>query len=183
VTRASIWLTLVNDLLDVAAIESGRLQLDLQPVDLVKLAQTNLIRNRLIAARKNITLDLEAEPIPTVLLDAYKIEQVFDNLLANAIKFSTPGSRVLEGIHFSGEEILIFVQDKGSGIQPEQMSNLFQPFRRGQKGTRGEKSTGLGLTIVKRIVEGHGGHIRVESQPGAGSTFYVSLPVQKLAVT
>jgi two-component system, OmpR family, sensor kinase len=169
---------LVNDLLDVTAIESGKLQLELQPVDLVLLAQTNLARNRLIAARKNITLDFQADPIPPALLDASKIEQVFDNLLTNAIKFSPTGAHVQMAISLSGEKILLRVHNPGTGISPEQISHLFQPFQRGRKGTAGEKSIGLGLTIVKRIVEGHGGKIWLESQPGIGTTFFVSLPSQ-----
>jgi signal transduction histidine kinase len=168
---------LVNDLLDVSTIESGKLQLDLQPTDLAHLVQTNLTRNQLIAAHKNITLDLEATPIPIVLLDAAKIEQVLNNLVTNAIKFSSPGSRVLITVQPSEEEILISVKDEGPGIPPGEMEKLFKPFQRTSvKSTAGEKSTGLGLVIVKRIVEGHGGRIWVESQLGKGSTFHVSLP-------
>jgi signal transduction histidine kinase len=168
---------LVNDLLDVSTIESGKLQLDLQPTDLAHLVQTNLTRNQLIAAHKNITLDLKATPIPIVLLDAAKIEQVLNNLVTNAIKFSSPGSRVLITVQPSEEEILISVKDEGPGIPPGEMEKLFKPFQRTSvKSTAGEKSTGLGLVIVKRIVKGHGGRIWVESQLGKGSTFHVSLP-------
>jgi signal transduction histidine kinase len=174
---------LINDLLDVTAIESGKLQLDLQPVDLIRLVQANLARNRLIAARKNITLGLEASPVPLLLLDATKIEQVLDNLVTNAVKFSPAGSHVQVCIQVSGAEILVSVQDVGPGIPPEQMSRLFQPFQRGRRGTGGEKSTGLGLTIVKRIVEGHGGKIWLESQVGVGTTFFVSIPVQSVEVS
>ncbi len=170
--------SLVNDLLDVATIESGKLQLDLQSVDLLQLTQTNLNRNRLIAARKNITLDLQAESIPLVLLDPAKIEQVLDNLITNAIKYSPAGSHVYIHLQASAEEILISVQDKGLGIPPDEMKNLFKPFQRTSvKSTGGEKSTGLGLVIVKRIVNGHGGRIWVESQVSIGSTFYVTLPI------
>ena len=171
--------SLVNDLLDVATIESGKLQLDLQPVDLLKLAQTNLNRNRLIAARKNITLDLQADPIPLGLFDPAKIEQVLDNLTTNAIKYSPPGSQVHIRLQTSGdEEILLSVQDEGPGIPPAEMEKLFKPFQRTSvKTTSGEKSTGLGLVIVKRIVTGHGGRIWVESQLGKGSIFYVAIPI------
>jgi two-component system, OmpR family, sensor kinase len=168
---------LVDDMLDVSAIESGMLQLDLQPVDLVRLVQTNLVRNRLIATRKGITIDLQADPVPTISLDSAKIEQVLDNLLTNAIKFSPPGAHVQMVISILGKDVLISVQDQGTGISHEQMSRLFQPFQRGKKGTQGEKSTGLGLIIVKRIVEGHGGRIEARSQPGKGSTFTLYLPI------
>jgi signal transduction histidine kinase len=169
---------LVNDLLDVATIESGKLQLDLQPVDLVKIAQTNLNRNRLIAARKNITIDLQADPIPMALFDAGKMEQVLDNLTTNAIKYSPPGSHIQIRLQTSAEEILLSVQDEGPGIPSTELEKLFKPFQRTSvKTTGGEKSTGLGLVIVKRIVVGHGGRIWVESQLGQGSTFYVAVPI------
>jgi signal transduction histidine kinase len=169
---------LVNDLLDVATIESGKLQLDLQPVDLVKIAQTNLNRNRLIAVRKNITIDLQADPIPMALFDAGKMEQVLDNLTTNAIKYSPPGSHIQIRLQTSAEEILLSVQDEGPGIPSTELEKLFKPFQRTSvKTTGGEKSTGLGLVIVKRIVVGHGGRIWVESQLGQGSTFYVAVPI------
>lgn len=176
--RSQYMASLVNDLLDVATIESGRLELDLQPVDIVKLAQINLNRNRLIASRKNITLNLEADPVPAALLDSAKVEQVFDNLITNAIKYSPPDNRVQIRLKISGKEIMISVQDEGPGIPPAEMEKLFKPFQRTSvKSTAGEKSTGLGLVIVKRIVTGHGGRIWVESQSGKGSIFYVALPV------
>jgi signal transduction histidine kinase len=169
--------SLVNDLLDVATIESGKLQLDLQPVDMVKLAQTNLTRNRLIASRKTITLNLEADAIPMLLLDAAKMEQVLDNLTTNAIKYSPPGSRICIRLQNSVGEMLLSVQDEGPGIPPAEMDRLFKPFQKTSvKSTGGEKSIGLGLVIVKRIVTGHGGRIWVVSQVGAGSTFYVAVP-------
>jgi signal transduction histidine kinase len=170
--------SLVNDLLDVATIESGKLQLDLQPVDLAKLAQTNLVRNRLFAGRKNITLDFEVGNIPMSLLDAAKMEQVLDNLTTNAIKYSRPGSHVHIRLRVAGTEILLSVQDEGPGIPPAELDLLFKPFQRTSvKSTGGEKSSGLGLVIAKRIVNGHAGRIWVESQVGIGSTFFVAIPV------
>jgi signal transduction histidine kinase len=171
--------SLVNDLLDVATIESGKLQLDLQPVDLAKLAQTNLVRNRLFAGRKNITLDFEVGNIPMSLLDAAKMEQVLDNLTTNAIKYSRPGSHVHIRLRVVGTEILLSVQDEGPGIPPAELDLLFKPFQRTSvKSTGGEKSSGLGLVIAKRIVNGHAGRIWVESQVGIGSTFFVAIPIQ-----
>jgi signal transduction histidine kinase len=166
--------------LDVAAIESGNLKLDLQPVDFAKLVQTNLNRNRLIAAHKNITLELEAESVPMALFDPAKMEQVVDNLITNAIKYSPPGSCARIRLQLVGDEILLSVQDEGPGIPPAEMDKLFKPFQRTSvKSTGGEKSTGLGLAIVKRIVTGHGGRIWVESQTGLGSVFYVAVPITK----
>lgn len=169
---------LINDLLDVATIESGKLQLDLQPVDLIKLTENNLVRNRMIAARKEITLILDTSPVLPLLLDPTKIEQVLDNLITNAIKFSPPGSQVFIRIQPAKKEILLTVQDEGPGIPADEVEKLFKPFQRTSvKSTAGEKSTGLGLAIIKRIVEGHGGQIWLKSQVGTGSTFFVSLPI------
>jgi signal transduction histidine kinase len=134
-------------------------------------------RNRLIASRKNITLDLEADSIPMALFDAAKMEQVLDNLTTNAIKYSPRGSQVHIRLQTSAEEILLSVQDEGPGIPPAELDKLFKPFQKTSvKSTAGEKSTGLGLVIVKRIVTGHGGRIWVESQVGTGSVFYVAVP-------
>ncbi len=172
---------LVNDLLDVSAIESGRLTLDLWPTDLAALVSDNVARNRLLAARKQIEIALESAlesaAAPRLLLDAAKIEQVLDNLIGNAVKFSPPGSRVRVTLEQADNEARIAVQDQGPGIPPEEQARLFQPFGRGRsKGTGSEKSTGLGLMIVKRIVTAHGGRIWLESEPGAGATFFVALP-------
>lgn len=169
---------LINDLLDVATIESGKLQLDLQPVDLIKLTENNLVRNRLIAARKKITLLLETSPIHPLLLDPTKIEQVLDNLITNAIKFSPTGSKVTIRVQSTEKEVLLIVQDEGQGIPADEVKKLFKPFQRTSvKSTAGEKSTGLGLAIVKRIIEEHGGKIWLKSQVGLGSTFFISLPI------
>lgn len=169
---------LINDLLDVATIESGKLQLDLQPVDLIKLTENNLVRNRLIAARKKITLLLETSPIHPLLLDPTKIEQVLDNLITNAIKFSPTGSKVTIRVQSTEKEVLLTVQDEGQGIPADEVKKLFKPFQRTSvKSTAGEKSTGLGLAIVKRIIEEHGGKIWLKSQVGLGSTFFISLPI------
>lgn len=170
---------LINDLLDVARIESGALELDLASVDLVALATRSVQVNGMLAAGKEITISLEApSDMPPVLADAGKIEQVLNNLLTNAVKFSYPGSQVQVVLETAGDELLLRVSDKGQGMTPEQVSRLFHPFARGRsQGTAGEASTGLGLVIVRKIVEGHGGRIDVQSEPGAGSTFTVHLPL------
>jgi signal transduction histidine kinase len=178
INRLSQFMThLVNDLLDVAAIESGRLELDLAPVDLATWVSENVARNRLLAARKQIDLQLTVAATPRLLVDASKIEQVLDNLISNAIKFSPPGSQVQVILDQTDDGVRIAVRDQGPGISPEDQERLFKPFQRARtEATGGEKSTGLGLVIVKRIVEAHGGRIWLESQVGEGSTFYVVLP-------
>lgn len=169
---------LVNDLLDVTAIESGQLLLDLWPADLTALVRDNVGRNRLLASRKGIEIDLEVVDLPPTLLDATKIEQVLDNLISNALKFSPPGSRVRVELARQDNQACLSVQDQGPGISPQDQERLFKPFQRTRaQSTDGEKSTGLGLVIVKRIVEGHGGRIELSSQVGQGSMFTVYLPL------
>jgi len=169
---------LVDDLLDVAKIEAGELKLDYSAVDLGTLLLRNAAFNRPLAARKQLEIDYKLEPLLSVAVDIPKLEQVLNNLLGNAIKFSEPGNRIEVRVERADQNFLIVVKDHGGGIAPEQLPRLFKAFQQGQKGTQGEKSTGLGLVIVKRIVEGHGGKIWVESEVGSGTTFYVSIPFQ-----
>jgi signal transduction histidine kinase len=170
---------LVNNLLDVAQIESGQLQLDAQPTDLIALIERNVALNRVLAEKKHIQLMLEVLPRRVVLpLDAAKIEQVLNNLISNAVKYSYPNSAVRVSVLAAPGCVTFAVQDQGQGIPQSEMDKLFKPFSRTSvKSTAGEKSTGLGLVIARKIVEGHQGRLWAESQVGVGSTFYVSLPV------
>lgn len=175
---------LVDDLLDVAVIESGELKLDYTPVNLIEFMQRSAALNCPLAVRKGVHLDYADAPPLRVLVDSAKLAQVLNNLVGNAIKFSQPGRRVVvsvqetQAVAAAGAGFLIRVADEGPGISPEQMARLFQPFQPGRQGSQGEKSTGLGLVIVKRIVEGHGGKIWLESLVGQGTTFFVSIPIQ-----
>mgnify|MGYP003456848650 FL=1 len=110
--------------------------------------------------------------------DATKIEQVLNNLVSNAVKYSHAGTAVRVSVGAVGKEIVVAVRDQGQGIPGAELSKLFQPFSRTSvKSTAGEKSTGLGLAITHKIVEGHGGRIWVDSRQGEGSTFSFSLPL------
>jgi signal transduction histidine kinase len=169
---------LVDDLLDVAKIESGQLQLEYDAINLMRLVQRNVMRNQILAAKKQIEITLQTDRLPIVVADSAKLEQVLNNLISNAVKFSPPGSQVNVRLKHQAPCFLLEVADQGNGMSAEEQAQLFAPFQRGQKGTAGEKSTGLGLMIVKRIVEGHGGRIWVESVVGRGTTFYVSIPLQ-----
>ncbi len=183
-SSAEFMLHLVNDLLDIAKIESGELQLEVQPMDLVTLVRHNVALNRVLASRKHIKLYLKTKEAPDssfsleANVDVYKIDQVLNNLITNAIKFSEPHSEVNVSVFREGDDVIIAVQDEGPGIPADEIDKLFNPFARTSvKSTAGEKSTGLGLAIVRKIVVGHGGRIWVESEVGRGSTFYVALPV------
>ena len=174
-------LQLLNNLLDITAIESGKLNLDLQLYDIVSLLSKNVALNSVIAARKNIRIHVESyEQLPKIMIDSSKIEQVLNNLISNAIKFSMPGTTIRVSSFLSGSNVTIAVADQGQGIPSGELDRLFNPFQRTSvRTTAGEKSTGLGLSIVRNIIMGHRGKIWVESTVGAGSTFYFSLPIKK----
>jgi signal transduction histidine kinase len=168
---------LVDDFLDVSAIEAGKFGLDLQPAAIEKVLAESIRLNNLAAAKKGIELEIHVENnIPRVLMDAHKIEQVITNLVSNAIEHSDPADRVLINLS-SNEKLVVFsVQDSGPGIAPEEIDKLFRPFgKTGTKKTGGEKSTGLGMLISRKIIEAHGGEIRIDSKLGEGTTIQFGL--------
>jgi signal transduction histidine kinase len=172
-------LGLINDLLDVTQFESGKLKMDLRPVDLIDLTRKNLALNLALAAKKQIRISLDVEsPLPPLLLDRGKIEQVLNNLLSNAIKFSHVNTEVHVVISRKDPDAWLAIEDQGQGIPEQDLPKLFKPFSRTSvRSTGGESSTGLGLSIVRRIVEGHGGSVNVKSQVGKGTLFTVCLPL------
>lgn len=171
--------SLVNDTLDLSRIETGQLNLRLESTDLRPLVGRNLSMNSHLADRKRIGLSAEFDPeLRPIRADGGKIIQVLDNLISNAIKYSDPGTTIQVSVQEAGDRVELRVADQGRGIGPEQLDRLFEPFSRGgTRPTGGERSSGLGLAIVQRIVEGHGGSIEVTSRPGEGSTFVVFLPM------
>lgn len=172
-------LKLLNELLDVAVIESGNLSLNLEETDIVALTEKNVSLNRVIADKKKLKIVFTPEvPELRLSIDAVKTEQILNNLISNAIKFSYPEKLIEVSLSKNEDQCVIKVTDQGQGIPPEDLVKLFQPFaRRSVRSTAGERSTGLGLSIVKKIVEGHKGKIWVESEVGVGTTFFVSLPL------
>lgn len=174
---------LVEDLLDVARIESGQLSLRPAPTDVVELAKRNVELNRVLAARKGIEIVTHLpDKTPTLIVDPGKVEQVLNNLISNAVKYSHPDTVVEVALTKDEDRVVLSVRDEGQGIPEGELHHLFQPFgTTSVEATDGERSTGLGLMIVKKIVEGHGGEIWVESAVGEGSTFYVALPVKEEA--
>lgn len=177
-TSAGRMLQLVNDLLDVSHIESGGLRLVLKTEDLGALVHSAVELNALRAATKRISIHVEpiAETV-RLTLDQGKILQVLDNLLTNAIKFTPVGGRIGIRITVHPTEVAVAVQDSGVGIPAAEIPQLFKAFgRTSARATAGEHTTGLGLVISKRIVEGHGGTIEADSTLGEGSVFTVRLP-------
>ena len=165
---------LVSDLLDSAYIEAGQMELRLEPCDL-----RTPIRNAFdlyVAAAPHHRLRLTVPATPAMMTcDRLRIEQVVTNLLSNAVKYSPPDTNVDVELRTDAAEFVLTVADEGRGIPADALPHLFQPFRRVQA-DRDIPGTGLGLSVSRRIVEAHGGHIDVYSVEGRGSIFRVSLP-------
>lgn len=177
---SSFMLNLVTDLLDVTAIEAGKIDLKYEHVDLVELIDHNIQLNQFLAHKKEITITFEKKVRSLFLLiDRGKMEQVITNLISNAVKYSSSKTKINVEVVQDLADIIISVKDQGQGIEKNELDLLFKPFQKvSSKSTAGEKSTGLGLFIVKRIVEAHRGKIWVESEFGKGSKFSVSLPIE-----
>jgi len=166
---------LIQDLLDVRRIESGRLAIDPRPVTVALLVDETLEMLRPLAASASLELCTDLAPeLPRVRADSGRILQVFSNLVGNAIKFTPPGGRITIGATCLEDEVRFDIADTGPGIPAEQLPHVFGQFWQGLRGDR--RGIGLGLAIAKGIVEAHGGRIWVESQVGEGSRFYFTLP-------
>lgn len=176
---SSSMLRLVSDLLDVTSIEQGKIVLNTTRFDCIRLLEQTVALNKVFAEKKSIQLTLQSELANCEIQgDSGKITQVVNNLLSNAVKFSFPGTVVKVSIKARDENLIIAVTDQGQGIKPEELPKLFQPFNRtATKSTAGEPSTGLGLFIVKKIMEAHGGTVEVSSTTGKGSSFTLKLPM------
>jgi signal transduction histidine kinase len=130
------------------------------------------------AASVEIRLDA-AEPLPEVFVDRHRVLQVFENLIGNALKFTPAGGRITVGAVAQSGAVLCYVRDTGPGIPAEAQPHLFDRFWQARRsGAQRRSGAGLGLAIVRGIVEAHGGRIWVESAPGEGSTFYFTLPTR-----
>lgn len=173
-------LRLVDELLDLTAIESGRVALELEEVELLELLEYAVGLNRVLADEKEVTIALDTAGCPpdrAVRLDEAKLRQVLDNLLSNALKFSPAGSTVEVRGSLDQGVVTIEVEDEGPGIPEDEIEDLFEPFSRTSvKAPGGEANTGLGLAITKRIVDAHGGEITAENGV-AGALFRVRLPL------
>lgn len=169
---------LINNLLDVSVIESGQFDLQQVKTDISSLARSRIDLMTLTARKKGIDLEIDLGVVPQVMIDPNRMGQVIDNLLTNALKFSEPGTIVKLVIAHRHEQVVIEVKDQGQGISAEEQHLLFGTFQKlSARPTGDERSTGLGLSIVKKIVDAHGGQISVNSEVGQGSTFSVALPV------
>ncbi|MBP7141450.1 MAG: hybrid sensor histidine kinase/response regulator [Opitutaceae bacterium] len=179
-TTSHQMLDMVNELLDVATIESGELKMHREPTALADVVERSVHLMNMEAAKKKTRLSLLPVPkLPLLPLDPAKIRQVIDNLLSNAVKYSPPGSTVSVELSLNENGVRLGVRDQGPGIPEGERGKLFKDFGRlSAKPTGGEKSTGLGLAICRNIVDAHNGTIAAENMPGGGCEFSVILPIE-----
>ncbi len=183
INNAEHLLGLINDILDLAKIEAGRMDLFREPTDLGLMLRG--VMSTAIGLTKDKGLELELElpdTLPDVYIDKQRIRQVLLNLLSNAAKFTEQGGITVRAATTDNGCVQIAVRDTGIGIAPEQQSLVFEEFRQvdGEL-TRQHQGTGLGMPISKRLVELHGGRMWLESTPGAGTTFFFTLPLHQPA--
>lgn len=165
---------MVGDLLDATRIEAGKLELHFEERDARALAREVVELYQSSNTTHELRLVLPEEPV-VLRSDAARIEQVLNNLVSNALKYSPSGTRVDVAVAREGEEVVFSVTDQGIGISAEEKRGLFAPFRRTGSAREQAPGVGLGLSVSRRIIEAHGGRIEVDSQPGHGSTFRIRL--------
>jgi len=173
-------ISLINDLLDINAIESGKLILKQRHIPVNELITPLERTERMMANRKGIILNFEIEAKAaekTIYCDPVRLKQILENLISNAVKFSYAGSEIRVSLSKQGDHFLFTVRDQGQGIPAEDLPKLFSEFSRASvRPTQGEISTGLGLAIVKKLVLAHNGKVWAESSVGQGSSFHFTIP-------
>jgi signal transduction histidine kinase len=170
-------LSLINDILDLAKVEAGQVELDRAPFDLHHTLEAGVTMVRERATNNDVRLALAADGAVFVEGDERRIRQVIFNLLSNAVKFTPAGGEIdVSCAHLDGE-VRVSVADTGPGIAAEDQDRIFEEFQQTGTGAEQKEGTGLGLALSKSLVELHGGRIWVESEPGKGSTFTFTLPV------
>ncbi|HJT23422.1 MAG TPA: HAMP domain-containing sensor histidine kinase, partial [bacterium] len=172
-------LQLINDVLDLAKVESGKFEFKAEPVALEKLVGEAREVLRALATQKEIQIQVSVDlSLQKVVLDPSKFKQVLYNYLSNALKFTPEGGRVQIRVAPEGADFFrLEVEDSGIGIKPEDTGRLFVEFQQLDAGaSKKYQGTGLGLALTKRIVESQGGRVGMSSQPGKGSVFYAVLP-------
>ncbi len=168
---------LVNDLLDVARIESGQFEIHPRSTDLRQTVEevAELMQPRLLDKRQELVVDIR-EPRPPALVDPARVRQIVTNLVTNAHQYTAEGGKITVRLEGDAAATRIAVSDTGRGMTPDEVERVFDRFFRGESDERRGPGTGLGLSIVKSLIDMHGGTISVDSRPGAGTTFTVGLP-------
>jgi signal transduction histidine kinase len=174
--------TMVDHLISDAMADAFDITIRREPVDVASLVQEVAEANQPLAVNKQQAINVTAPANIVTMCDTDRIREAIDNLISNAIKYSPIGGKIGVSVTHEGSDTVIRVNDEGAGLSPEDLGRLFGRFQRlSAKPTAGESSTGLGLSIVKRIIDMHGGEVTAESDgPGKGSTFTISLPAIEL---
>jgi signal transduction histidine kinase len=172
-------LSLINDLLDLAKMEAGKMQLRVEEFSIHDVTERLLNMSRPLAEKKNLVLEGQVDPgIPPIRQDANKLQQILWNLLSNAIKFTPEGGRVIVRAETDGAHLMLSVIDTGVGIADEDQELIFEKFRQAARPlTREQPGTGLGLSIVRELAKLLGGNVGLKSELGRGSTFTITLPL------
>jgi len=181
---------LINDFLDLSKFEAGRIDLMKEEVDLEQLIHGSVETYLVLANEKKLSLTTRVDPsLPKVHADPRRLDQLFANLISNAIKFTPEGGQIElgacreNGSGDHGSVVRAWVKDSGVGIPSREIGQLFQKYRQTSSGkTVPHKGTGLGLVICKMVVEHHGGQIWVESEPGRGAIFYFTIPARDQSI-
>jgi signal transduction histidine kinase len=169
---------LINDILDLASIEAGYLELEVAPVDLRALLDSVQTLAHERAHHQSITLKLDCpEDIGTLVADGRRLRQALFNLLSNAIKFTPAGGVVTASVERADSEVRLIVSDTGVGVRQEDIERVFGKFERAG-GQSGQSGAGLGLALVKSLIELHGGWVELESEPGRGTRVTCHLPTE-----
>jgi signal transduction histidine kinase/DNA-binding response OmpR family regulator/HAMP domain-containing protein len=176
-------LRLINDVLDLARVEAGKLEIRAEPVDLEAVTGEVLAILRTTAADKRIAIDSRVDPsLDDLVLDPSRLKQILYNYVSNAIRFTPEGGKVsIRAIPDKGDAVRIEVEDTGIGIAAKDQGRLFTEFQQIGTAARSEGGTGLGLALTKKLVEAQGGRVGVESEPDAGSVFFAVLPRRSAA--
>lgn len=174
--------TMVDHLISDAMADAFDITIRREPVDVAALVKEVADANQPLAVNKQQMISVTAPPNIVTMCDTDRIREAIDNLISNAIKYSPIGGKIGVAVTHEGSDTIIQVSDEGAGLSPEDLGRLFGRFQRlSAKPTAGESSTGLGLSIVKRIIDMHGGEVTAESEgPGKGSTFTITLPATEM---
>jgi len=171
---------LVNDLLDANSVEAGQLSYSFSTAQVDEVIEDAVEELAAFAKKKNVSLVYTKIPLPLMRLDAERLHSAFQNLIDNAIKYSRPGGAISITTELAGNMLRVHIADQGIGIPDEQKAHVFERFFRARNAIKAENGgTGLGLFIVKKIIEDHGGSIRFTTRENSGTTFTVELPLKK----
>jgi signal transduction histidine kinase len=174
---------MVDHLISDAMADAFDITIRREPVDIAGLVSEVVDANQPLAANKQQAITVSAPPNFVTMCDADRMREAIDNLVSNAIKYSPIGGKITVVVSHETDNTVIRIADEGAGLSPEDLGRLFGRFQRlSAKPTAGESSTGLGLSIVKRIIDMHGGEVIADSGgPGQGSTFTITLPATEVS--